>query len=136
MHQVLTLLENSGQTRGVEYIDYLSYTSGLHAYEGDVKTAYVLVQRENELLEKYGWQDSYSAVHARHNLVFSLVQMGEFRTALTQQQAIVTQAGGGSRDGQVEALHYRQLGSDRSPVESAAGRVGFFRTSHCLRGRE
>jgi serine/threonine-protein kinase len=110
MHEALTLLENSGQTRGVEYIDYLSYTQALYANTGDIKDAYALAQRENEVLEQNGWQDSYSAVHARNNMVVSLVQMGEWRTALTQEQAIAAQARSGSSEGEVEAFITGNLG--------------------------
>jgi tetratricopeptide (TPR) repeat protein len=110
MNQVLSVLESTGLTRGVEYIDYLSYTTNLHAYTGDVKTAYVLAARENEALEKNGWQDSFSAVHARNNLVVALVQMGEFSTALTQEQAAVAQARSSSNNGQVGATFSSNLG--------------------------
>jgi serine/threonine-protein kinase len=103
MNQVLTLLEDSGQTRGVEYIDALSYAQSFYSYAGDIKTAYMLAQRENDLLEQNGWQDSENAVQARHNLAFNLMQMGELTTALTRQQAILAQARSGTSDGLVEA---------------------------------
>jgi serine/threonine-protein kinase len=110
IHQVLTLLESNGQTRGVEYIDALSYATTLHAYMGDMKTAYAFAQRENDLLEQYGWQDSFNAVHARHNLAFSLMQMGELATALTKQQEILAQARSGTSDGLVESPITNMLG--------------------------
>jgi serine/threonine-protein kinase len=111
MHQVLTLLETSGQTRGVEYIDALSYAQSFYSYAGDIKTAYTLAQRENDLLEQNGWQDSENAVQARHNLAFNLMQMGELTTALTQQQAILAQARSGTSDGLVEAPITNMLGA-------------------------
>jgi tetratricopeptide (TPR) repeat protein len=103
MHEVLTLLENSGNTRGIEYIDILSYTQSLYANKGDVKTAFALAQRENDLLERNGWQDSYVAVPARYNLAFDLMQMGELTTALPLEQAILAQARAAANDGSVEA---------------------------------
>jgi tetratricopeptide (TPR) repeat protein len=87
--QALKLLEHSGATHDLRYVDLLGNVADYYKSSGDTHRGFEYVERALAAAEREGLGDTDAAMTAVHNVVSSLIQFGEIKEACSRQARLV-----------------------------------------------
>jgi serine/threonine-protein kinase len=87
--QALKLLEQSGATHDLRYVNLLGNVADYHKSAGDTHKGFEYVERALAAAERDGLGDTDAAMTAVHNVVSSLIQFGEIKEACSREARLV-----------------------------------------------
>jgi tetratricopeptide (TPR) repeat protein len=101
LETAIASFERSGEPDQEPYAELLSFVALSHAATGDIKKSFEYLQREAAVLDHMGYMDTQSGISLSHNIANNLMNFGEMREALKQQQKVVSLEKAASADGSI-----------------------------------